>query len=140
MTPAAERTAAKKHVNKTLYLDVVSARALEFLKTQIPQAGLRLSSVALFREMLARLKVTPEAVVGVERHAERGQERGRFISISLSPPDMAVLHELEDYYRLHAKTRHRVRDGVPKSRELPLSRLFADFIRTQAGERGWQPD
>jgi len=127
----------KKQARKTVYLDQGALKALEFLKTHHPGKGYKFSTAILMREMLAALKANPQETLGIERHAKRGTERGRPVCIPLAEDDLTDIEGLSDFYREHAKTRHRVRDGVPKSRQLPISQLFAAFLRDQARSFGW---
>jgi hypothetical protein len=131
---------SKKRPSKTLYLDKSTVEALDFLKSQIPKGGLRFSNSVLFREMLDQFKRDPGAMLDTERHPKRGQDRGRFICIPLTDEDLAIVDELDAYYQQNATARHRVRDRVQKSLRLPVSQLYASYVRAQAAKLGWQAD
>ncbi|EPR44203.1 hypothetical protein dsx2_1798 [Desulfovibrio sp. X2] len=137
---SARKDPGKKRPSKTLYLDSPSQNALDFLKQQVPKGGLRFSNSVLFREMLEQLRDRPEAMLDIERHPKRGQDKGKFICIPLAAEDMVVIEELDSYYQKNAAVRHRARDRVPKSQRLPISQLYASFVRARASALGWSDE
>lgn len=137
MAAADEQAPPKRRPSKTLYLDRPSQDALEFLKQSVPKGGLRFSNTVLFREMLDHLKNEPESMLDIEHYPKRGQDRGKFVCIPLADADIAIVADLEDYYQQNARVRQRVRDGSPKVLRLPISQLYANFVRARAVALGW---
>ncbi len=127
-----------KPTGKTLYLDAVSAEALEFLKARSAPGGMRFSLSALFREFLASLRQNPEAILSMSGWTRRAGTKGTSVYLLLMDTDRESLEWLEDYHRRHAADERRVRDGSPKGKRFPLSLLFAQAVRDQAVLLGWR--
>jgi len=136
---ASTDTPPKKQTWKAVYLDAQSLEALQFLKSQPTRAGLRFSNAALFRDFLDHLRQNPTTMLKVSGWSRRGKAKGRMVSIPVTPEDIAALAWLARYYEDHASQDTRVRDRQPKIKRLPLSQLYADYIRDHASHIGWRP-
>ncbi len=128
----------RKPIRKTLYIDSVTGEALDYLKALPSRSGMSFSIAALFREFLEFLEKSPGVMLAESGWSRRGQSKGRFISVPLTDAEQAALDRLVVYYVEHASEDQRIRDGSPKIKRLPVSQLFADFIRSQAMNLGWQ--
>jgi hypothetical protein len=137
-TPMTE-TASKKPTWKAIYLDTLTVSALEFLKSQPTRGGMRFSNAALFREFLDHLRRNTATMLKSSGWSRRGEAKGKLVSVPLTADDKANLAWLVRYYEDHAPGDTRVRDRQPKIKRLPISQLYADYIRDHARRLGWRP-